>query len=296
MVSQLNQDPSLSPMSNFEFQLHRGTPAHPAISVICINKNHVTYLEETILSVLSQQFDDFEFIVGDGGSTDGSLELIARHPCIRLVAGADKSREEGLQRALGAARGRYVMVTTSTDGYLSRDWFRCCAEALDADPRLALVYGGSARMSASGSLGLDGWPGPNMKRDTNEAPQLQGQRWLVSGFSDSYLPELNYCVRMDVFRALFGPSTEFSELNDIDPILRFHFEFHRLGYVSRFLPILANFGRTHPNQAQLSERNQGYLRTYQKSWERYRSGLVTGKYSHVLRKGDGNPFLQIVIK
>jgi glycosyltransferase involved in cell wall biosynthesis len=282
-------------MHDFKFQLHRVTPNNPAISVICINKNHVTYLEETILSVLSQQFNNFELIVGDGGSTDGSLELIARHPSIRLVVGADKSREEGLLRALAAARGRYVMVTTSTDGYMSRDWFRSCAEELDSNPRLALVYGASARMSASGSLGLGGWPPPSQERDTHEAPERQGQRWLLGGFSNSYLPELNYCVRMDVFRALFGPSAEFPELNDIDPILRFHFEFHRQGYVSRFLPILANFGRTHPNQAQFSECNSGYLRNYQRAWERYRAGLVAGKYTHILRTGNGQPFMRIVV-
>jgi glycosyltransferase involved in cell wall biosynthesis len=281
-------------MHDFKFQLHRATPNNPAISVICINKNHVTYLEETILSVFSQQFNNFELIVGDGGSTDGSLELIASHPSVRLVAGADKSREEGLLRALAAARGRYVMVTTSTDGYLSRDWFRSCAESLDADPRVALVYGASARMSASGSLSPSVWPPPSKERDTHESPERQAERWLKGGFSDSYLPELNYCVRMEVFRALFGPSAEFSELNNIDPILRFHFEFHRHGFISRFLPILANFGRTHPNQAQFSECNNGYLRTYQTAWERYRAGLVTGKYNHVLRTGDGNPFLNIV--
>jgi glycosyltransferase involved in cell wall biosynthesis len=281
-------------MSDFNFQLRRATPDQPAISVICINKNHVTYLEEAILSVLSQQYDNFEFIVGDGGSTDGSLELIARHPFIRLVAGADRSREEGLQRALSAARGRYVMVTTSTDGYISRDWFRRTVEVLDSDPRLALVYGGSARLSDTGSLGMDSWPPPALKRDTHEPIERQVQRWLLNGFSDSYFPELNYCVRIDVFRTLFGPSTEFPELNHIDPILRFHFEFHRLGYISRYLPILANFGRTHPNQAQFSEQNQGYLQTYQKAWERYRAGLETGKYTHVLRMGDGRPFVQVV--
>lgn len=281
-------------MHDFKFQLQRAAPIYPAISVICINKNHVTYLEETILSVLSQQFDNFEFIIGDGGSTDGSLKLIASHPGVRLVAGADKSREEGLLRAIAAARGRYVMVTTSTDGYLSRDWFRSCAETLDADPSLALVYGACARMSASGSLSPSIWPPPSKERNTNESPERQAQRWLIGGFSDSYLPELNYCVRMDVFRALFGPSAEFPELNDIDPILRFHFEFHRQGYISRFLPILANFGRTHPNQAQFSECNDGYLRTYQTAWERYRAGLVAGKYTHVLRTGDGNPFLRMV--
>jgi glycosyltransferase involved in cell wall biosynthesis len=283
-------------MTDFNFNLARQSPKQPAISVICINKNHAAYLEENILSILAQKFDNFEFIVGDGGSTDSSLEVIARYPFIRLVAGADKSREEGLVRALAATNGRYVMVTTSTDGYLSRDWFRRVAETLDNDPTVSMVYGGSAPMSAEGSLGINGWPPVSSGRDPAEAYEKSAQRWLLRGFSDSYLPELNYCVRMDVFKRLFGPSTEFPELNDIDPILRFHFEFNRLGYVPRYLPILANFGRTHPNQAQFSEKNDNYLNTYQVAWERYRAGLLSGKFAHVLRSGNGTPFLKIEVR
>jgi len=286
----------VSTLPDFEFRLSRTAPANPAVSVICINKNHVDYLAETILSVFAQKFDDFEFIVADGGSTDGSLELIARHPFIRLVTGADKSREEGLARALGAARGRSVMVTTSTDGYLSRDWFASAAQALDQDPMVSLVYGASAPMSATGSLGACCWPPPNEDRDPGEPHDRSAQRWLLQGFAQSYLPELNYCVRMDVFRSLMAQSAEFPELDEIDPILRFHFEFHRLGYVSRYLPVLANFGRTHPNQAQFSERNYGYLRTYHAAWERYRAGLKAGHYTHLLRRSDGTPFLQIEVR
>jgi glycosyltransferase involved in cell wall biosynthesis len=282
-------------MNNFRIHLNRETPIEPAVSVICINKNHADYLEDNILSVFSQKFDDYEFIVADGGSTDNSLEIIKSHPFIRLVSGKDSSRGEGLIRALAVARGRYVMVTTSTDGYLSPNWLSTVVKTLDNDPKVALVYGGSARMSAENALGINVWLPPQPNLDAEESPEASAQRWLLGGLSESYLPELNYCVRAEIFKNLFADSSEFPELNSIDPILRFHFEFHRLGYIPRFLPILANFGRTHENQEQFNERHANFMAIYQTTLNRYRVGLTEGRYDHLLRSGDGTPFLKIVV-
>ena len=273
-------------MSSFIFDLKREQLKAPAISVICINKNHAAHLEDTILSVLAQNFDDFEFIIADGGSTDSSLEIIGKYKFIRLISGQDSSRAEGLNRALAAARGRYVMVTTSTDGYLSRDWFKNAATVLDTDPQVSLVFGASASMSSEGALGSVAYPNIFPFNKVPPKEQWPGM-WLMGGLTKSYLPELNYCVRMNVFRELVGPSTEFPELNDIEPILRFHFEFNRFGYLPKYLPTLANFGRTHNNQEQFSERHQSFGRTYVEAWKKFRKGVISGKYTHFHRDGQG---------
>lgn len=282
-------------MCDLEFHLHRATPLEPSVSVICINKNHGAFLKENILSVFSQSYDNYEFIVADGGSTDDSLKTIEGHPFIRLVSGKDSSRGEGLTRALAAAQGRYIMVTTSTDGYLSRNWIETVVKTLDADPAAALVYGGSARLSSGNSLGIDVWPSPQSNLHSNEPVEASAKRWLSGGLSESYLPELNYCVRAEVFKNLFADSLEFPELNSIDPILRFHFEFHRHGYIPRFLPILANFGRSHEGQEQFNKRHINFMRIYQLALDRYKTGLATGQFNHLLRAGDGTPFLRIVV-
>ncbi|WP_347988038.1 glycosyltransferase [Methylomonas sp. AM2-LC] len=275
-------------MSNFVFDLKCLPAEHPDISVICINRNHEKYIEDTILSVLAQKFDNFEFLIADGGSTDSSLDIIRQYPFIQLVTGQDTCREEGLLRALNAARGRYVMVTTSTDGYLSRDWFKRAATILDQDSQVSLVFGGSAAMGSEGTLGAITYPVQFPFQEEQEKGRLS-QLWLQYGLEASYLPELNYCVRMEVFKQLMGPSSEFPTLNDIDPILRFHFEFNRLGYISSYQPVLANFGRTHPNQAQISEKNNRYLRIYNENWRNYRKSVMLGKLEHVFRDGNGNP-------
>ena len=282
-------------MSYLEFHLNRLAPLDPSLSVICINKNHGTFLKDNILSVFSQNYDNYELIVADGGSTDNSLKIIEAHPFIRLISGKDSSRGEGLTRALAAAKGRYIMVTTSTDGYLSRNWIETVVQTLDTDSTASLVYGGSTRMSSGNALGIDVWPSPNSNLHPEEPVEASAKRWLSGGLSESYLPELNYCVRAEIFKNLFADSLEFPELNDIDPILRFHFEFHRHGYIPRFLPILANFGRSHENQEQFNERHRNFMRIYQLALDRYKTGLVTGQFNHLLRTGDGTPFLKIMI-
>jgi cellulose synthase/poly-beta-1,6-N-acetylglucosamine synthase-like glycosyltransferase len=57
-----------------------GTAHHfPRISIVMPSFNQATYLEEAICSVLDQKYPDLEFMILDGGSTDGSLEIIERH-------------------------------------------------------------------------------------------------------------------------------------------------------------------------------------------------------------------------
>jgi glycosyltransferase involved in cell wall biosynthesis len=279
-------------MSRFTFDRATPPPETPTLSVICINKNHEEYIEDTILSVLSQKFDDFEFIISDGGSTDSSLEIIGEHKFIRLLSGADSSREEGLIQALAAARGRYIMVTTSTDGYLSRDWFKTATTMLDNTPLVSMVFGASAAMSAEGSLGGVTFP---RQFPFNDVPLMEkyAETWFFKGIRGAYMPELNYCVRMNVFRALVGASVDFPELNPFDPLMRFYFEFNRLGYLSYYLPVLANFGRTHPNQAQFTERTNQCMFVYETAWNRYREDVLAGRRQHVFRNGAGQVFATV---
>ena len=51
----------------------------PKLSVITINYNNKSGLEKTIQSLFSQTFTDFEYIVIDGGSTDGSIDIINKY-------------------------------------------------------------------------------------------------------------------------------------------------------------------------------------------------------------------------
>jgi Glycosyl transferase family 2 len=90
----------------------------PQISVITAVYNGARFLEETIRSILAQSFSDFEYVLVDDGSTDGSVALIESFsdPRIRLIKHA---RNQGLvaarNTAFANARGEFVALTDQDD-------------------------------------------------------------------------------------------------------------------------------------------------------------------------------------
>lgn len=95
---------------------------NPLVSVIIPNFNYANYLEETINSALSQSYDNFEIIVIDDGSSDGSLELINKmitlDDRIRLYTHPNNENRglgESLKLALSKARGNFIAFLEADD-------------------------------------------------------------------------------------------------------------------------------------------------------------------------------------
>lgn len=91
----------------------------PLISVITINFNNKLGLENTIKNVVNQTFDDFEYIVIDGGSTDGSKEVIKvnAHKISYWISEPDKGIYNAMNKGLNVATGEYVIFMNSGDEF-----------------------------------------------------------------------------------------------------------------------------------------------------------------------------------
>lgn len=278
------------------------TSKNPTISIISANYNHGEFIREALDSVLLQKFGDYEYIIVDGASTDNSVEIIkeyaAKHPHIRWISEPDSGCEEAMQKGMKMARGRYIMISTSTDGYLSRNWLARVAETLDNDPSIALVWGNPQNMGEDGSLGTVVWP------EYLQNPPPQKEQWCFAWLSalenamSPYkcpLPELNYCVRSDIYLSLIGDDPEFPELNDIDQVYRFSFRFGRSGFMPYHLPIVANFGRTHRNRSQYSDFVRENEKKYFNAYRKYHAMLASGACAHYIRDGSGNPIMQVTL-
>lgn len=259
----------------------------PRVSVICLNKNDAPTLPEALSSVLNQTIDGLEFIVADGGSEDGSLDILRGYPSIRVLEGADGSRAEGIMRAAEASQGRFIAFTTSTDGYLLPEWLEVAVDHLENNPDLGLVWGAS--IVKDGSRLVNHF---HPRQFASGKPVAQRKEWFFTwatkGLQGSYLPELNYCMHASLYKRLIAEDPNEPELAGIDPILRVLFEFIRQGYLPEYLPVLANFGRKHPNQGQDMPIVREWEQVFEAQRRLYVEKVLLGELTHVWRRPDGS--------
>lgn len=91
--------------------------SHPILSVVTIVYNNVRDIERTMLSVLNQNYPYIEYIVIDGASTDGTLEIIKKYKnrLAKLISEKDKGIYDAMNKGLSLATGDYVLFMNSGD-------------------------------------------------------------------------------------------------------------------------------------------------------------------------------------
>ncbi|MBD1394073.1 glycosyltransferase family 2 protein [Mucilaginibacter glaciei] len=116
----------------------------PTLSVITIVYNNSRDVERTMRSVFNQTYGQIEYIVIDGASTDGTLEIIKRYESriAKLVSEKDKGIYDAMNKGLALATGDYVIFMNSGDEFYAEDTVvKVFATADDAD-----IYYGETEM------------------------------------------------------------------------------------------------------------------------------------------------------
>jgi glycosyltransferase involved in cell wall biosynthesis len=113
----------------------------PKISIVTPHLNQRPFIEETIRSILLQGYPEIEHIIVDGGSTDGSLELIARYsPWVRCVVEKGEGQSAAANRGFRLATGDLIGWQNSDDFY-GPDNFRQAALAAAEYPDRDVFHG-----------------------------------------------------------------------------------------------------------------------------------------------------------
>lgn len=125
----------------------------PLVSVITPCYNHAEFVEETIKSVLAQDYPNIEHIVVDGGSTDGSVEIIRKYQdrIAKWVSEPDEGQSDAINKGFRMATGEILAWLNSDDLYFP-DAVSTAVRRFRERPDLTLFYGNCVFVSRQGQF------------------------------------------------------------------------------------------------------------------------------------------------
>lgn len=129
----------------------------PLFSIITVVRNAVDTVENCIESVKNQSLTDFEYIVIDGLSDDGTSEVISAHQSVIdiYVREKDAGIYDAMNKAIAMCRGRYIGIINADDAYFE-DTLKNVQKVITEFPNSQIIYGGMEILGKEGgSLVVD---------------------------------------------------------------------------------------------------------------------------------------------
>lgn len=113
----------------------------PKISVVTVSFNCVDSIEATILSVINQKYSQIEYIVIDGGSTDGTVDIIRSYSnqISYWISEPDKGIYDAMNKGIAVATGDYICFMNSGDQFYNETVLNRCFAKVEGNP--IIVYG-----------------------------------------------------------------------------------------------------------------------------------------------------------
>jgi glycosyltransferase involved in cell wall biosynthesis len=220
----------------------------PRITVVTPSYNQAEFIDETIRSVLSQEYPNLEYMVIDGGSSDGTPTIIRQHAS-RLsywVSEKDRGQSHAINKGLARATGTIFGYLNSDDLLAPESLFRV-AEAFESNPGASAVYGHCEYIDRGGK--------PLFSRRARFSGLNDYLRvwWLLQDGAFMTQPEV-YC-RTDELRAAGGFREDLRSVMDYETWVRL------MSRGCQFHPIDAQIARfrVYPEQKSADDTAEGEL-------------------------------------
>jgi len=109
--------------SRLQFDIKKSRTHNPLVTVITVVFNGEQLIEETILSVLNQSYEDVEYIVIDGGSNDGTLKILSKYndKIYYWLSEPDRGIYDAMNKGIALARGEWINFMNCGDRFVSAD-------------------------------------------------------------------------------------------------------------------------------------------------------------------------------
>jgi glycosyltransferase involved in cell wall biosynthesis len=191
------------------------------ISIITVSYNSSSTIRDTIESVLSQDYADFEYILVDGQSTDGTLEIIQsyNHPNIRWISEPDKGIYDAMNKGVQMATGDIIGILNSDDFYTDHQVLSKVARTFQ-EQQVESVYSDLAYVDAS---------------DINKIVRYwKSGKYKEGSFLEGWMPpHPTFFVRRSVYQQYSQFDVRLKSAADYELMLRF---IHRFKISVAYIP------------------------------------------------------------
>ncbi len=202
----------------------------PKISVVTPSYNQVNYIEATINSVIGQGYSNLEYIIIDGGSTDGSREIIQKYSdqLSYWVSEPDQGQTDALIKGFERATGD-IYCWLNSDDIFEPNTLKIVAEYFINNPTEDFVFGNAYWIDQSSNI-------------LYERKEIPFKKWVWL-YSYNYIPQPSSFWKKSLYVKAGGLNSEFSLSMDGDLFARFS-HFANLNHI----PVTLSRFRFYPQQ------------------------------------------------
>jgi glycosyltransferase involved in cell wall biosynthesis len=190
----------------------------PLISVVTPSLNQGEYIEENIRSVLDQKYPNFEHIIIDGGSTDGTIDILKKYNHLIWISERDKGQSGAINKGFRKGKGEIIGWLNSDDCYEPNAFFTIVQELNRAESKY-VVFGDCNVIDEKG----------------NRIGYLKGnlpspKDWFKYWKKDYKIPSASVFFYKDIFLKVGYLDEDIHYVMDDDYFLRIneHYQFHQI--------------------------------------------------------------------
>jgi glycosyltransferase involved in cell wall biosynthesis len=193
-------------------------------SIVTVVYNGVNTIEQTIKSVLGQTYSNLEYIIVDGGSTDGTLDIIKQYEkafaqknvAYKFISEPDKGIYDAMNKGIMLTNGAWVGIINSDD-YYENEALAFVKKSIDSNARAELVYGNLNFINEAGEIKIEK-PKPDLSLLINTMTIFHPTTFIKrSVYMEHGLFNLKYklCADWDLILRLYLKKVNFCHVDEL---------------------------------------------------------------------------------
>ena len=222
------------------------------LTIVTINYNNCFGLARTYKSVLAQDFTEFDWVIIDGGSTDGSLQILAEEKFegLRVLSGQDNGIYNAMNKGTNQVTTDFVMFLNSGDILADATVMRKLYKLIDKND-LSIIYG-NIRIQL----------GPNIERHWNS-----GYINFIKVLFGWHPPHPATIYPLESLKKIAGYDEQYSIAADYDAFLRLYHAGHNFKYIHEYVAVMEKPGVSGGSLFQIFRTNLQVLRSWRNTFK-----------------------------